>query len=155
MLHCVGQMAFSQTHRDQTEVSLPFCGRQLAQLGSGDRHTPNRDCGGTLQGGGEVLDVRNEIAVWYCYVIQRAIVTTRMSISSSPLWDHVQGGRPGSGGGTDDPELQHVVKFVSGHLETFWSKASGVGRDWGTGGLDVMYDVMLDWVVWRTHQSKG
>ena len=48
--------------------SLQSCERQLAQVGFGDGHAPNRALRTWwhLKGRGEVLDVGDWVAIWYC-----------------------------------------------------------------------------------------
>ena len=99
--------------------------------------------------------MRDGVAVWGSDAVQCAIITTGPPVSRSFLRHHVQGGRPGARGGAYNPQLQHVLKLLSGDLQPFWCQASGAGEGWRTCGLNVVRDIVFDSRVGRTHLRDG
>ena len=73
-----------------------------------------------MQGGREVLDVRDGVAIRDRSMVQRPIVTAGTPIATL-LRYHMERGGPTAGGGTDDAEFQHVIELLTGRLEAFGS----------------------------------
>ena len=59
---------------------------QMTPQGSGDQVKFGED-GGSMEGGGEILDVRDRVAIRDSY----AVVTAWSPISRGLLWNHVKG----------------------------------------------------------------
>ena len=81
--------------------------------------------------------------VWYCFLVEITtgpVVTTGPPVTGSSLGHHV---KTSTGGGADNPELQHVVIFPLGSFETILYQSLGSGRDWWSGGFNVVSAVMI------------
>ena len=94
------------------------------------------------------MDVRNGIPVRNCVAVQSTVVTTRSPVTRCFLGDHVEWRGPGTGRGTDDSQLQHVLEFPLGGHATVRSYSSGSSRYWWASGLDVVCYIVKDRCVW-------
>ena len=56
----------------------------------------------------------------------------------------MQRGSPWAGGGLDDSQLQHVVKFLAGDTQMLRRQAAGTGMNWWASGGDVVLDRVFD-----------
>ena len=70
-----------------------------------------------MQRGGEILEVRNGIAVGGGNFVQGTVVTTWAPITGGLLGHHVKCRCPVAGGGLDDAQLQHVFKLLASNAE--------------------------------------
>ena len=82
--------------------------------------------------------------VWRCGSVKGPVVTTGSPVARSLLGVHMKGRGPGAGGGADDAQLEHVLKFLPSHLEAVRCEASGTCANWWTGGLNVVSNAVLD-----------
>ena len=71
------------------------------------------------------MNVRYRVPVWYCVPVECPIVTTGSPVSWRFLGYHVEGRGPGAGSGSDDTQLEDVLKLTLCSLEP---GASRLGR---------------------------
>ena len=76
--------------------------------------------------------------------VQSTVVTTRSQVTRCFFGDHMEWRGPRTGRRTDDPQLQHVLKFpLSGHT-TVRNHSSGSSRYWWAIGLDEVRYIVKD-----------
>ncbi len=93
------------------------------------------------------MNVRHGVPVGHCVPVEGTVIATWTPVSRGLLGDHVERKGPGTGGGADHAELEHVLKFPLGSLETVRCEASGSSGDGRSSGLNVMVDAVPYWSV--------
>ena len=71
--------------------------------------------------------MRYRVSVWNSGAIERAVVTTGTPVTRSLRWHHAKRSGPCTGGGADDAELEHVLKFPLSSFEAVRCETSGTG----------------------------
>ena len=93
------------------------------------------------------MNVRHGVPVGHCVPVEGTVIATWTPVFGGLFWDHVERRGPGTGGGANDAEFEHVLEFPLGHLETVRCEASGSSGDGRSGGLNVVVDVVPYWGV--------
>ena len=101
------------------------------------------------------MNVGHRIPVRDCGFVQGTVVTTRTPVTRGFLRYHVERRRPGTGGGLNDAQLEHMLKLLFSCLEAIGCTTSGACRDRGSNSLDVMCDVVFGRGVWGRYLGKG
>ena len=94
------------------------------------------------------------VPVRYGGVVKSTVVTAGSPITRGLLRDQVERGGPGTGRRADDPKLQHMFELSLGGLESVGSQSSRTCRNWWSGCLNVVQDIMLYRRVWSSDLRK-
>ena len=73
--------------------------------------------GCAMEGCCKILNMGYRVSIRNSGVVQGSIVAAGAPVPWGLLRDHVQWGGPWTRGGTDDSQVQHVVKLLAGNLE--------------------------------------
>lgn len=90
----------------------------------------------------KILDVRNQVAIWRCCIVEPAEITTRAPPTAGLRHD-VEGRRLWTVRAVGDAKTHHVLKLRLCDGVLFRVEALSPGVNWRSGGGDVVFHIVL------------